>query len=673
MNVKSLLLFTLLHTISFFAKGQYDKRDSILSYIESIRNTPLDTAHISRLRIQGYDLIEKDSLLSNQLLNEALAKSLIVKEANTITNCYRLLGVWHSYFDNKDKALEYYRLSLQSAMGNRNQYLIAGANFNMGNIKYWKGEYDSCIHFYIRAAEIFENPKILEDKTVTERQLDLRKSDLYSNLSVVFNTLRNLSKADEYIDKAIAITKKYTSPIAASTLARYMQNKADNYFENGETEKALRIRLNFLPQMENGESAKTFLQGAYQNIAQEYFSLKKIDSSRFFGLKSMRLATTLKVQSGIANANWQLARIALEEKQYQEADKYMEAARDYYLTTSDDPAEQRNYYEVMQELKFAEGRYKEAYLDFKKFNAINDSLLTSEKAKEFSEREIRYQTEKKDAQLKLQQVTIRQKSILNYILIVGAIGLFIILLLSYRTYYHKQKLQKQQISKLETERQLMATEAVLKGEEKERTRLAKDLHDGLGGMLSGIKYSFQTMKGNLIMTPDNAQAFERSMDMLDSSIKEMRRVAHNMMPEALVKFGLDTALKDYCNDINQIGVININYQSIGLNGSAIEQTTAIAIYRIVQELLNNAIKHAVAKNIITQVSKTQGSISITVEDDGKGFDTTILEHNKPRQDDEAARGIGWATIQNRVDLLKGKMDVRSEAGKGTSVFIELQA
>ena len=118
---------------------------------------------------------------------------------------------------------------------------------------------------------------------------------------------------------------------------------------------------------------------------------------------------------------------------------------------------------------------------------------------------------------------------------------------------------------METEKKLTATEAVLKGEEQERTRLAKDLHDGLGGMMSGIKYSLQTMKKNLIMTPENQQAFERSMDMLDSSINEMRRVAHNMMPEALVKFGLDTALNDFCDDVNQSGALQVSYQSIGMD------------------------------------------------------------------------------------------------------------
>jgi len=202
----------------------------------------------------------------------------------------------------------------------------------------------------------------------------------------------------------------------------------------------------------------------------------------------------------------------------------------------------------------------------------------------------------------------------------------------------------------------------LKGEEQERTRLAKDLHDGLGGMLSGIKYSFNTMKGNLIMTPENTQAFERSMDMLDSSIKEMRRVAHNMMPEALVKFGLDTALKDFCNDISKSGALQVSYQSIGFENVQVAQTTAITIYRIVQELINNTMKHAAAKSALVQVALTGNQLSVTVEDDGKGFDTAMLN---------IAKGIGWINIQSRVDFLKGKMDINSQPGNGTSVLIEL--
>lgn len=170
------------------------------------------------------------------------------------------------------------------------------------------------------------------------------------------------------------------------------------------------------------------------------------------------------------------------------------------------------------------------------------------------------------------------------------------------------------------------------------------------------------MKGNLILTPENAQAFERSIDMLDSSIKEMRRVAHNMMPEMLVKYGLNVAMKEFCHEIDRSGVVRINYQSIGMNDSDIEQTTAITVYRIVQELVNNAIKHAAASHVVVQLQLSERLLSVTVEDNGKGFDTALLQ---------SARGMGWSNIRNRVDFLKGKIDVHSAPDKGTSVLMEI--
>jgi two-component system, NarL family, sensor kinase len=96
----------------------------------------------------------------------------------------------------------------------------------------------------------------------------------------------------------------------------------------------------------------------------------------------------------------------------------------------------------------------------------------------------------------------------------------------------------------------------------------------------------------------------------------------------------------------------------------VDQTTAITIYRIVQELINNTMKHAAAKTAIVQLSKTGPSISITVEDDGKGFNTAILQQ---------ANGIGWRNIQSRIEYLKGTLDVQSAPDKGTSVHIELIA
>jgi signal transduction histidine kinase len=290
---------------------------------------------------------------------------------------------------------------------------------------------------------------------------------------------------------------------------------------------------------------------------------------------------------------------------------------------------------------------------FDQYQLQNDSVLNESITNSTIHTEKMFETERREAKIKLQQEQLKQKTVLNYFLIAGALACLVILLLSLRNYKNRQKLQ-----------QLAATEAVLKGEEQERARLAKDLHDGLGGMLSGIKYSLGNIKERLVMTSDNFQAFERSIDMLDSSINEMRRVAHNMMPEMLVKYGLDTALKEFCGEIGRSGVININYQSVGMQGITIEQTTAVTIYRIVQELVNNTIKHAQAKNVIVQLhqSEEEKLLAVTVEDDGRGFDPKTVTRSG---------GMGWRSIQNRVEFLKGRLDIESSVGSGTSVMIEI--
>jgi two-component system, NarL family, sensor kinase len=324
---------------------------------------------------------------------------------------------------------------------------------------------------------------------------------------------------------------------------------------------------------------------------------------------------------------------------------------------------------ILSEIEARSGNFKLAYDFLRKYTIENDSLRNQEITQKMVALEKKYEAERKGILInQLEKDNNAQAAILKITKSLSLVltGLILVLLalsvLAYRNYKNKQLLQQHRINELETEKQLSATEAVLKGEEQERTRLSKDLHDGLGGMLSGIKFSMNTMKGNLILTPENAQAFERSMDMLDSSIKEMRRIAHNMMPEALVKFGLDTALSDFCNDINQSGALKVSYQSIGMVEARLDQTTSITIFRIVQELIHNTLKHAVAKHAIVQLSKTASLIAITVEDDGKGFDPEMLKKTN---------GIGWSNILHRVEFMKGVLNVQSVPGKGTSVHIEL--
>jgi two-component system, NarL family, sensor kinase len=330
--------------------------------------------------------------------------------------------------------------------------------------------------------------------------------------------------------------------------------------------------------------------------------------------------------------------------------------------------------QLLTEVEERAGNINKAYLFQKQFIAISDSIKKEKVQRQMNETEVKYETEKRQKEIlqlqkdKLSQsFSIKQKSTLNYFLTGSLAALLLVGFLVYRNLRNRQllakqqdELQRQRIRELEKDKQLVAVDSMLKGQEDERSRLAKDLHDGLGGLLSGVKFSLSNMKDNLIITPDNMAVFERSLDMLDTSIKELRRVAHNMMPEMLIKFGLDEALKEYCNNINATKLITVKYQAHGMV-TRIEKSAEIIVYRIVQELLNNILKHAAATEAFVQLIREDSRLNVVVEDNGKGFEANLPENNK---------GDGWANIRSRVEYLKGQLDVHSEQGKGTLVNIE---
>jgi signal transduction histidine kinase len=514
-----------------------------------------------------------------------------------------------------------------------------------------KQNFDLAIERYMMAANIF-------DETGERSKIIFS----YYNLAGIYKFLGDTSKMFYYAKKTNSIAVQSNDPVL---VIRGLITIADAYSVVKNYDTVLIIASKGL-QMALSQDLN-FGIGIFHNFIGIYYINKTLqyDSAIFHFNQAFESFKKINTQYDIALVYQNLGHAYLEKKDHANAVMFSLKA----VKLAEELNLEQVLYFSLRDLVQAEeelGNTSESFRYLKYFVAVNDSIQNKNNQKKVYELQSRYQEKEKEMMMLSQQKIIERKNLLNYLLASGVLSLVIIFTLLYRNYRHKQKLHLQRITDLETEKKLMATEAVLKGEEQERTRLAQDLHDGLGGMLSGIKYSFNTMKSNLIMTPENAQSFERSMDMLDSSIKEMRRVAHNMMPEALVKFGLDTALKDFCNDINNSGALLVSYQSFGLANITIDQTTAITLYRIVQELLNNTMKHASAKNAIVQVTKTDHALSVTVEDDGKGFDTAKLEYYG-----RSGRGMGWSNIQNRVEFLKGTLDIKSGTTEGTSVHIEL--
>lgn len=545
-----------------------------------------------------------------------------------------------------DSALILNKQALVLSLELKDNRLIGTTHANLGNNFQLLAQYDSAVYHYETAVKYFERIGNT-----------FMKARVYNLIQNTYGYLRQYDKGLQYGQKALAVLRKADDPIA---LCQVLVNIGNQYSAMEKFDEALPY-FNEALVLAKDHNYKVAELTCYLNIADIHFQKLDIDRMKPFYEKALIISREVEDVEGEAIANRGKALYYLFKRNEKEAYKYILAAAALTEKSGFRLQHIKNL-ESMANILFALGRYEDAEKVLQKATELNNAAIGDNVQQAAALLSKQFETEKKEARIQLQQAQLRQKNILNYILIGSAAALGIISLLGYRNYRNKQKLQQAKIDELETEKQLTATEAVRRGEEQERTRLAKDLHDGLGGMLSGIKYSFQNMKENLILTPENAQAFERSIDMLDSSIQEMRRVAHNLMPEILIRYGLNTALKEFCDEMARNTSIWVNYQPIGMENETIEQTTAVGIYRIVQELVNNAIKHASAKNVLVQVHLLENTLAVTVEDDGKGFDTSVLNRSN---------SIGWINIRNRVDFLKGKLDLQSEPGKGTSVLIEL--
>ena len=445
---------------------------------------------------------------------------------------------------------------------------------------------------------------------------------VYASLAEAYSRLYKLNESELYLRKSDSLSHLYQDA-SSNTFNSIAKGEYELGKKNYPEALANEVRsLQYA--REWGDSA--FVSEAMENIGRVYIAMKKYDAAAKYLMHSNNIAVKYNY---MPQRKLNLKQLFLLYKETNESQKALEAASELFTISDSLATAQNNNRRI-----------------------IMDAMFESENK------------EKKIANLEhereLGQLRLKQKNTFNYLLIAGVSILTIISLLSYRTYKQKQRLQQQRIRELEKDKLLIVADAMLKGQEEERTRLAKDLHDGLGGLLSGVKFSLSNMKDNLTITPDNMTVFERSLDMLDTSIKELRRVAHNMMPEMLTKFGLDEALKEYCNSINTTKLLNIKYQSLGM-AVRLEQSTEIIIYRIVQELLNNILKHAAATEAFVQIIKEENRLSVVVEDNGKGFDPD-LSGNK--------RGEGLANVRSRVDYLKGQLAIHAEPGKGTLINIE---
>jgi signal transduction histidine kinase len=322
----------------------------------------------------------------------------------------------------------------------------------------------------------------------------------------------------------------------------------------------------------------------------------------------------------------------------------------------------RDSHNLLYKIEKASKSYEKALFHHEKYANSRDSMAEANIDDRLKVVNYENDTKLQKAEIEKKTRENEQKNALIIGLIIGLIALLTTAFFIYRYLNIRKKIAENEVLQLQQEKQLIASNSVIKGQEEERGRLAKDLHDGLGGILSGVKLTLNSMTGNQILTEESSRIFHRAIGQLDGAITELRRVAHSMMPEALLKFGLKDALNDFCEGINHSGKLKVNFETWGQINRH-EQSVEVSIYRIAQELLNNIIKHANATEAHIQLNETEHLFTLTVEDNGKGFDINNLQANK---------GAGLSNIESRVAYLNGKLDIKSDASYGTSVEVQVE-
>ena len=490
-------------------------------------------------------------------------------------------------------------------------------------------------------------------------------SALYKAVAIIFMNTSEREKASEYLSKAQDHIEKATRK--TPTLA---ESKMETYIINAEN----------LVELKHFYDAKKVLDKAFStlknypesNLNDSYFYSEGL----FYGKQNKNSDALVSYEKGIKSAEKHQNLIALNRLKFAEYEilfklkNYTKAKSnlDFLIAKTPFIVDKKNYYNELAKVYNATKEYDKAYFYANKYNVINDSLNNTKFKTEIVELEAKYkkaESEKKIAVLQSQNdnaVLMVNNTRLNTILFAGlSFLLFLTVLFLWIFHKNQKKLSvqkeinlKQELIAFENRHKLSVSKALIKGEEIERKRIARDLHDGLGSMLSGLKIHLN------VAQKESGKKINGVDTLLDNSIKELRNISQNLMPESLLELSLEHALRDLCVR-NSNAITKIEFQYL-IKKSKLPKNYEIMIYRIIQELLNNALKYAKASQILVSCSQNKDVFFITVEDNGVGFDV---------QDERNKNGMGLKNIKNRVEFLNGKIEIESKINQGTSAYIEL--
>lgn len=497
------------------------------------------------------------------------------------------------------------------------KHLLFNTYANIGNVFLSETRYDNAMSYYNKANVYREYA-----------QSKVHVIQLYQKKFIIFSNTSQLEEAEKCLDSSLALLSEANNLEMKQTIyvnygflfeKKYEYQKAKQWYLKG---------LTITDSLDN----KFYRARIYNNLSSVSISLKDWTNARLYALEALKSAKTFTSYIDINYAYGNLKLVSSNAGNFKEA------------------------------LKYAELQFQYA-----------DSASNSESKQKVLELEAKYQNIKKEKEIADLKLTNTKKDLAvikkNRLLLVGGItaaALLLIVSLLYRSNRQKRiiaerdkSLKDEQIKFLERQQQVVSLQSMINGQETERTRIAKDLHDGLGGLFSTIKMHFSTLQHERNELKEDP-LFTKSYEMVNTASEEVRRIAHNMMPEVLIRIGLIQAVQELCNSISAGKLLNASVLAYGMN-NRLNSSTEVMLFRIIQELLNNTIKHAKATEVIIQFNRENNRLTVTVEDNGRGFDMA---------DKGIEKTAGLQSVESRVHYLNGKLSIDSQKELGTTIMMD---
>jgi signal transduction histidine kinase len=515
----------------------------------------------------------------------------------------------------------------------------------LGIVYYRQAEYDSAIYYYIEFLRLCEKLKNEEG---------MGKG--YVNLGTSYYELKDFKNARYYFNESIKVNEKFNNLRFLSIASNNLGSMA---FDENNLDEAMYYYT--LSQEQNNKINNVFgLAQAKNNIGNVYERRKEYAVALNYYSEAKDLFDKMNNIDGFIAAYKNVALIFERTKKYSKAlqiyDSCLALARGSKLFKR----EEEILYNIHKTYELT-GDFEQAYRIQTEYIAIKDSIFNQEKDKQIKQLEIKFQKEKDQALILAlenenleKNLDLRKKTNQRNGYLYSGIGLILIISFTFIFYRHKavkdRIIADQKIRQLEEEKKLLAARFIVDGQEEERKRIAKELHDGLGVLLSTAKMQFSVIKDK---SPENRSLIEKASKLLEQATGDVRKISHNMMPGLLTKFGLYEAVEDLFESLNDMEGLTANLKIEGETNRLTENK---------EEMANNTLRHAQASKMFLKIEILPHLLKIAFSDNGIGLDLEKTLKSK---------SMGLTSIQSRVKYLEGDLKIDSKPGNGVNYKMEI--